>query len=388
MTVRRAALAAAVTILAACAPGGAATATRPPSAPPRATPTPAPTPTPIPKLTLSGLFHPAGTAPAGTAPSSPAPAGQPPAWTLIATGDAIPARLVNIAATQRGDYLWPFRPTADYVKNADVTFVNLETPLLAGCPARTTGFVFCGDARFVNGLTTIGTKVVNLANNHVYAGPDTQRTADLLQQHGIQAATNLGPPVILDVKGLKVAFVGCNAVTGGPPVDRAALTAGIQHARSQADVVIAQFHWGKEYERQPLVAAGIAPDDPIELGHLAVDAGADLVIGNHPHWVQGVEVYKDRLITYAHGNYVFDQVNCFPSIGSDYRTYCSDDTRTSVVGTYTFSGTHLVATTWKPTFIDPSLQTQWADPARSAQVLKTMEDASVALAQKEGEPTS
>jgi poly-gamma-glutamate capsule biosynthesis protein CapA/YwtB (metallophosphatase superfamily) len=378
MTVRRAALAAAVTILAACAPGGAATATRPPSPPARATPTRVPTPTPLPKLTLGSLFHPTGQGQADPAH----------VWTLNATGDAIPARLVNVAATQRGDYLWPFRPTADYVKNADVTFVNLETPLLAGCPTRTTGFLFCGDARFVNGLTTIGTKVANLANNHVYAGPDTQRTADLLQQHGIQAVTNLGPPVVLNVKGVKVAFVGCNAVTGGPPVDRAALTADIQHARSQADVVIVQFHWGKEYERQPMIAAGIAPDDPIELGHLAVDAGADLVIGNHPHWVQGVEVYKDRLITYAHGNYVFDQVNCFPSIGSDYRTYCSDDTRTSVVGTYTFVDSHLVATTWKPTFIDPSLQTQWADPARSAQVLKTMEDASVSLAQKEGEPAS
>jgi poly-gamma-glutamate synthesis protein (capsule biosynthesis protein) len=248
--------------------------------------------------------------------------------------------------------------------------------------------VFCGDARFVDGLTAIGTKVANLANNHVYAGPDTQRTADLLQQHGIATATNLGPPVILNVKGLKVAFVGCNAVTGGPPVDRAALQADIQHAREQADVVVVQFHWGREYERQPLVAAGVAPDDPIELGHLAVDSGADIVIGNHPHWVQGVEVYKNHLITYAHGNYVFDQVNCFPGIGSDYRTYCSEDTRTSVIGTYTFVGTHLAGVTWKPTYADTSLQTQWADPTRAAQVLKTMEDASVTLAQKEGEPAS
>jgi len=379
MIARRAALAAvALVLVAACSPGGAAA----PGAQARATPstpTPVPTPTPLPKLSLSGLFHPSG-------PPRTDPAAQ--TWTLIATGDTIPARLVNIAATQKGDFLFPFRPTADYVKNADVTFVNLETPLLSGCPARTGGLVFCGDPRFVDGLTAIGTKVVNLANNHVYAGPDTQRTADLLQQHGIPSATNLGPPVILNVKGLKVAFIGCNAVTGGPPVDREALKADIAHARSQADVVIVQFHWGKEYERQPLVAPGIAPDDPIELGHLAVDSGADLVIGNHPHWVQGVEVYKDHLITYAHGNYVFDQVNCFPSIGSDYRTYCSDDTRTSVVGTYTFSGTHLVGTTWKPTYADTTLTTQWADPTRAAQVLKTMEDASVALAQKEGEPTS
>jgi poly-gamma-glutamate synthesis protein (capsule biosynthesis protein) len=274
------------------------------------------------------------------------------------------------------------------VKNADVTFINLETPLLAGCPERPTGVVFCGDSRFVDGLTAIGTKVANMANNHVYAGPDFQRTADLLAQHGIPTLANLGPPVVLNVRGLRFAFVGCNGVTGGPPVDRDALRADIQFARTQADVVIVQFHWGKEYERQPLPAAGVAPDNPIELGHLAIDAGADLVIGNHPHWVQGVEIYKNHLITYAHGNYVFDQVNCYPGIGSDYRTYCSDDTRTSVIGTYTFFDTHLVAATWKPTFTDTSLQTQWADPQRSAQVLKTMEAASVELAQGQGEPAS
>jgi len=353
------------------APGRIATSAATPA------PTPLPTPTPF-KLTLGGLFH-----PSSAVPSDPARV-----RTLIGTGDVIPARLVNIAATNRHDFLWPFRPTADYVKNADVTFINLESPLLAGCSTRSTGMVFCGDTRFVDGLTAIGTKVANLANNHVNAGPDTQATAALLQQHSIQAVTNLGPPVILDVKGLKFAFVGCNAVTGGPPVDREALKAVIQHARSQADVVVVQFHWGKEYERQPMTAAGVAPDDPIELGHLAVDAGADLVVGNHPHWVQGVEVYNGHLITYAHGNYVFDQVNCYPGIGADYRTYCSDDTRTSVIGTYTFVDNHLVAATWKPTYIDTNLQTQWADADRAAQVLKTMEDASVTLAQKEGEPTS
>jgi capsule synthesis protein PGA_cap len=376
MTLRWAAMAVAASVLAtACVPGATAAARPTPHA---ATPLPSPTPTPIPQLTLGALFHPTAAVPADPAH----------VWTLNATGDVIPARLVDVAATQRGDYEWPFRATADLVKNADVTFINLESPLLAGCPPRSTGLVFCGDQRFVNGLGLIGTKVVNLANNHVYAGPDTQRTSDWLAQHGIPSAMNLGAPVILNVKGLRVAFVGCNAVTGGPKVDREALQADIQHARSQADVVIVQFHWGKEYERQPMVAPGIAPDDPVELGHLAIDAGADLVIGNHPHWVQGVEVYKNHLITYAHGNYVFDQVNCFPGIGSDYRTYCSDDTRTSVVGTYTFVDTHLVAASWKPTFANTALQTQWADPPRAAQVLKTMEDASATLAQKEGEPTS
>jgi poly-gamma-glutamate capsule biosynthesis protein CapA/YwtB (metallophosphatase superfamily) len=347
----------------------AATATPVPSA----TPTPSPSPVP---LTLGGLFHP--TASPGQDPSH--------VRTLTATGDVIPARLLNAAATDKHDFTFPFRPTAEYVRSADLTYINLESPLLPGCAVIRTGTSFCGDVRWVDGLKLIGTKVANIANNHVYDGPQTERTRALLEQSGIQVTTDIGPPVVLDVRGLKFAFVGSRAV--GEKVDREALKADIQKARQLADVVVVQFHWGKEYVRQPAPDNPNTPDEPVELGHLAVDSGADLVIGNHPHWVQGVEVYKDRLITYAHGNYAFDQVNCYPGIGSDYQTYCSDDTRTSVIGTYTFYDRTLVGVSWKPTFIDTSLQTQWADAGRSQQVLQTMESASRELAQKLGEPAA
>ncbi|MBO0694327.1 MAG: CapA family protein [Acidimicrobiaceae bacterium] len=342
------------------------------------TPTPSPTPTPVPQLTLSGLFHPAGRAPTG-----------PDVRTLNATGDVIPARLVNEAGVDRNDFEWPFRPTASYVANADLTYINLESPLLAGCQVTEVGLDFCGDPRWTEGLKAIGTDVANLANNHVYPGPNTQATSRLLQANGIQVTTNLGPPVVMNVRGTRFAFVACNAVEDGP-VNRAALVADIRAARRlvPAGVVVVQFHWGKEYERLPMPAPGLAPDSPVDLGHLAIDAGADLVLGNHPHWVQAVEIYKNHLIVYAHGNYVFDQVNCYPAIGPDYATYCSDDTRTSVIGTYTFHGTHLVGVTWKPTYTDTQLQTQFADPARAATVLQTMEQASDQLARQLGEPVS
>lgn len=344
-------------------------ASDPPPSPPSSrsisTRQPSPTLDPV-RLSLDRLFHPGGEF-----------RGEPSRIrTLVATGDVIPARLVNIQATQRGDFAYPFRPTAESVRDADLTFMNLETPLLPGCPARPTGVHFCADPGFVDGLRLAGAKVVNLANNHIYPGPELTATQELLSRHRIRSLTHLGPPEVIDVRGLRFAFIGCNAVTGGPRVDRERLRTRIQEARRLADVVVIQFHWGKEYERLPLPAPGVAPDDPIELGHLAVDAGADLVIGNHPHWVQGVEVYHDRLITYAHGNYVFDQVVCYPAIGPDYRTYCSDDTRTSVIGRYTFYDNQLVAATWRVTFTDPGLQTQWADADRSALVLAQMEAAS------------
>src|SRR3989442_11194672 len=109
-----------------------------------------------PALSLQELFHPRYNVPAD--PSM--------VRTLLVTGDIIPARGVAWAAIDvHHDVLWPFRPTADYTKNADVTYVNLEAPLFSGCPVNPgSSFTFCGDARFVNSLTLMGAKVVNLAN--------------------------------------------------------------------------------------------------------------------------------------------------------------------------------------------------------------------------------
>ena len=279
-----------------------------------------------PALSLQGLFHPTFNVPVDPTKIR----------TLLVTGDIIPARGVNYFATVKHDFLWPFRPTADYTKNADITYISLESPLFAGCPVSpASSFTFCGDARFVDGLTFMGAKVANLANNHLsnYGAEGITATDQLLQSHGIQTS-GLGPVAVIDVRGIKFGFIGFNGV--GRAIDQVALKAGIARARQQADIVVVQFHWGKEYERQPMPDPGVpTPDDPVTIGHEAIDWGADIVIGNHPHWYQGVEVYKGKLITYAHGNFVFDQM-------------WSEETREGVIGTYTFYGTQLVAASWKP----------------------------------------
>ena len=318
-----------------------------------------------PDLSLQELFH-----PTYVLPSDPSQV-----RTLLVTGDIIPARGVYYQARLRNDYLWPFRPTADYVKNADVTFVNLEAPLFAGCPFRPDGFTFCGDARFVNGLNLIGAKVANLANNHLtnYGADGTTATVNLLQSHGILTC-GLGPVAVIDVRGVKFGFIGFNGV--GRAIDQAALKEGIAEARRQADIVVVQFHWGKEYERQPLPDPGVpTPDNPIAIGHEAIDWGADIVIGNHPHWYQGVEVYHGKLITYAHGNYVFDQ-------------NWSEETREGVFGTYTFLGKRLVAASWKAYRIYDQGQAVFMNDQDNATALTTMEAASDQLATGQGEPTT
>src|SRR5690242_1963254 len=320
----------------------------------------------LPVLSLQNMFHPTYNVPAD--PSH--------VRTLLVTGDVIPARGVNYFATVRHDFLWPFRPTADYTKNADVTYINLETPLFAGCPVDpNSGFTFCGDARFVNGLALMGAKVVNLANNHLsnYGAQGITLTEQLLEKNGMQVS-GLGPVAVVDVRGIKFGFIGFNGV--GRAIDKVALKAGIQAARQQADIVVVQFHWGKEYERQPLPDPGVpTPDDPVVIGHDAIDWGADIVIGNHPHWYQGIEIYRGKLISYAHGNFVFDQM-------------WSEETREGVIGTYTFYGTQLVSATWKAYRIYDYGQPVFMNAKDNGTVLQTMEAASDQLAVRLHEPTT
>ena len=135
-----------------------------------------------------------------------------------------------------------------------------------------------------------------------------------------------------------------------------------------------QFHWGKEYERQPMADRGVpTPDDPVAIGHDSIDWGADIVIGNHPHWYQGIEIYHGKLITYAHGNFVFDQM-------------WSEETREGVIGTYTFYGTQLVAASWKAVRIYDYGQPVFMNAKDSATAYTTMEAASDQLAKRLGEP--
>jgi len=217
--------------------------------------------------------------------------------------------------------------------------------------------------------------VVNLANNHTsnYGAQGINLTTQLLTQHGMQVS-GLGPVAVVDVRGIKFGFIGFNGV--GRAIDKVALKAGIEAARQQADIVVVQFHWGKEYERQPLPDPHVpTPDDPIAIGHDAIDWGADIVIGNHPHWYQGIEIYHGKLITYAHGNFVFDQM-------------WSEETREGVIGTYTFNGTQLVAATWKAYRIYDYGQPVFMNAQDNATALQTMEAASDQLAAGQHEPTT
>jgi poly-gamma-glutamate capsule biosynthesis protein CapA/YwtB (metallophosphatase superfamily) len=276
--------------------------------------------------------------------------------TILVTGDVLTARSVNQKTTSLNDFTWPFQQTADFLRTADVTMINLETPLVRDCPVRIDGMVFCGDQRNTAGLHFAGIDVVNFANNHSgnQGKQGVTETLEVLTQEGFVVA-GVEQPVYQIVKGKRFAYLGYNDVEKYgfiADVDEERMVSEITQAKQNADIVVVQFHWGEEYRYQPTARQR-------ELGHLAIDLGADLVIGNHPHWIQPVEWYKDKLITYSHGNFVFDQM-------------WSRETREGVVGRYVFQGKRLVDVSFFPILIEQYGQPRWLQGAEKHRILEIM----------------
>lgn len=276
--------------------------------------------------------------------------------TVLATGDVLLARTVNFKNTQSGNFHWPFEKTADVLRSSDITFINLETPLVSNCPLSNEGFRFCGDLRNIDGLDFAGVDVVNLANNHAgnFGMDGVTQTLDALRRAGF-LVSGIDGPVYTDVEGMRFAFLGYNEVDNQPGVsgaEESIIRKEVNEANENADVVIVQFHWGNEYTTE------ITPSQR-NLGTLAIDSGADLVIGNHPHWIQPFELYNNALITYAHGNFIFDQE-------------WSEETKTGVVGKYTFYKDKLIAAEFLPVRIEDFGQPYFLTGMEKQQVLDSL----------------
>jgi len=206
------------------------------------------------------------------------------------------------------------------LRDADLAFVNLEsTASDQGQRKADKDVTFQGRPALLEGLVAAGIDVVSLANNHALdfgpaaladtrkrlevagiahagAGPDLQasRTPARLETTGgsveLLAYTSIVP------EGF---FPGQSSAGVNPLREPEVLLAEIRAAAKRSDWVIVSLHWGVEYEEAPL-------QEQVVLAHQAVDAGADLILGHHPHVLQGVELYKGRLIVYSLGDFVFD----------------------------------------------------------------------------------
>jgi poly-gamma-glutamate synthesis protein (capsule biosynthesis protein) len=277
---------------------------------------------------------------------------------LIATGDVIPARGANWPAVTSKDFTYNWKKTSSLLKSGDLTLINLEAPLIKGCPLMTEGFTFCGDARHIEGIAFAGVDSVSLANNHIgnYGQEGIDETISLLESKKI-GWNGFNHLDIHKVKGVKFGFLAYNGISR--KLDVEAIKSEIKRNKPKVDVLVVAAHWGDEYVLLPQSYGNIAPDDPKEVGPQLIDAGADLIIGNHPHTVQGVQIYNGKLITYAHGNFIFDQT-------------WSPETQEGVVGEYIFYDSKLTDVKYHPTLVDVSYQPKLLSKKAGQHILDRM----------------
>jgi poly-gamma-glutamate synthesis protein (capsule biosynthesis protein) len=190
------------------------------------------------------------------------------------------------------------------LSGAGITIGNLECVLGAVDARDPQKMIYTGSPEHLAGLKAIGFTHLALANNHIleHGLPAAERTRQLVERAGMVACGGLSPVRSL-VAGMAVDLFTYNLIHDTPHLEfyRDAVTGEDLAAlrASDADVKIVNIHWGEEYARYP------SPSQ-IELGHQLVEHGACLVLGHHPHVTQGVEKYRDGLIAYSLGNFVFD----------------------------------------------------------------------------------
>lgn len=248
-----------------------------------------------------------------------APDPQAESVSLSFVGDVLPAaRVLELMKSNGYDY--PFREAKSVLEAADITAGNLESPITdRGTPAEDKQYLFRGTKEALLAVKDAGFDFMSLANNHTldYGWVGLSDTMDMLDDADLAHAgagsddQEAFTPVYIESKGMTVAFVAVTRVV--PEVSWKAdrnhpgvaetytptrAVAAIEEADKNADVVVVMVHWGEERKERPV-------KHQTYLAHTFVDAGADLVIGSHPHVLQGFESYKGKWIAYSLGNFVF-----------------------------------------------------------------------------------
>ena len=194
------------------------------------------------------------------------------------------------------DYRYPFANVVDIFENDDFTLANLEGPLTEVGEPLQKQFVFRGPPAYTAILTENSVEAVTLANNHAldYGFEGRSATMEALKEAGVSYGAREQSFLYTTESGLTIG-VYCDDFA----FDRAHIADSIASLRERgAEIVVCAFHWGEEQVYEPA-------QNEIDWGHIAIDAGADIVAGHHPHVLQPVEYYKNGVIFYSLGNFSF-----------------------------------------------------------------------------------
>lgn len=237
--------------------------------------------------------------------------------TINAVGDIMLAGS-GTALFNRSGYDYPFSATSAVLRQGDLTIGNLESPITrSGKEFTGKKFRFRSSPAAAAALQRAGFHHLSLANNHIldYGAGGLQDTLAALDSLGI---THAGAGADLDaarrgtivtVKGVRIALLSYSLTypaefyartdrPGTAPGHEQLYRADIARAKRSADYVIVSFHWGVE-------SAALPRDYQKSTAHRAIDAGADVILGHHPHVLQGIEYYKGGVVFYSLGNFAF-----------------------------------------------------------------------------------
>lgn len=348
-----------------------------------------------PTITSTATFKPSPSATATALPSKtpvltatpttmPTVTSQPtavPRTTLVFTGVIVPARCVQAAIDARGDNDYPYDEVREIISAADLAVGTLNAtisdyPPHTGCVPT---YVLVGDSGNADALARAGFDVMSVATNHIKncgLGNCGDRafldTLENLRRVGISPVgagldhDEAMQPVVVELNGVRFGIVSLGHIEpmvfagehspGIAILDEENLRAAIAAAREVSDVVIAMPHWGPEDSTAPGWWQ-------LALAEVAVDAGADLVVGNHTHVVQAYEEIDGVMVFYGLGNFVFDQE--WPP-----------ENQQGVILSVDFEGSSMVGYEFIPTHVDTDGTVHLAEPAEAAEILDRIEAAS------------
>lgn len=196
---------------------------------------------------------------------------------------------------QNQDSAYYLKNVKDVFEKDDLTIANLEGPLTTSQDYAEKTFVFQGKPEYVDILADGDIEAVTLANNHSkdHFEQGMTDTKAILDEKGIKYF-GYDESCMMDVKGIQVGFLGYSF----PYELTAEMKKAISDLKAQCDIVVVYYHWGIERDKAPM-------ESQRSLAKQTIDAGADLIIGSHPHVLQGIETYKGKKIVYSLGNFCF-----------------------------------------------------------------------------------
>ncbi|MDD2899489.1 MAG: CapA family protein [Desulfuromonadaceae bacterium] len=241
-------------------------------------------------------------------------------------------------------YDYPFSGVRKVLASADINCANLESPIAADGEEYTDKkYRFRADPTVAGAIRAAGFNLVTLANNHSmdFGGDALAETRQHLSDKGIAsigAGKNISDArrmALFTIKSKRLAFLAYSLTQpfeffaglehpGTAPGYEKLVTADIASARKQADYVIVSFHWGKE-------ALSTVQQYQQSMARKSIEAGADVIIGHHPHVLQGIEHYRNGLIFYSLGNFVFASKSTISDISVIIRLHFNGELRSAEI---------------------------------------------------------